>query len=264
MARNSPRFRCCRSLVFSAIIFVGLSSSAQDRRSWKSPKSSPTGSKAFKSKSGNDKSRWTLKDWLEQKDRNKMMDLWLGMYAPSPYELIFSGAQIDYKADSDNPVSTVNYKSWVGSVYFYALVLGIGVQYENNWIEHFTDAQGTVNVRVAGNSNASTHLNLFGGLRNRLNETLEIRGQPLAGAELEIYVGHHWGLHGNYRYFFNKDIENVGTLFGDRLEGGIFIEFEPLRIFGNWYSETLNTTPLAGTATNTSRSGLLYGLRILF
>ena len=64
-----------------------------------------------------EKSRWTLKDWLEQKDRNHMMDLWLGMYAPSPYEFFISGGYTSYNSSTNqSAVSKSSYQSYSGAL----------------------------------------------------------------------------------------------------------------------------------------------------
>lgn len=250
---------------FAIALITLVSAESFAQRTWKNPSSSPGGSARFASKTGAKQSRWTLQQWLEQKERNKMMDLWLGMYAPSPYEFILSAAQLDYRASTDIPAANYNQKSFMGSMFFYALVLGIGVEHENNWNEQYTNTQGSINVRIMGNSNESTHLNIFGGLRNRIDATTNLQGQPFAGAELQIYIQSQWGLHGNYRSYFSKEVDaTTGNATGSKTEGGIFIEFSPVRIFGNWYQEDYKTATTGGTEQTKTRTGWLYGLRLLF
>src|SRR5690606_14405391 len=36
-------------------------------------------------------SRWTLEGWLAQRDRMRLMDLWLALHSPSPYEFYLGG-----------------------------------------------------------------------------------------------------------------------------------------------------------------------------
>ncbi|PWU12809.1 MAG: hypothetical protein C5B49_15820 [Bdellovibrio sp.] len=248
-------------------LFVGWTAPAMehDSRSWQEPANSPTGAKNYKNRVEKmTESRWTLKDWLDQKERNRMMDLWLGMYAPSPYEFILSVSQMDYQEVIDNPASQIGYKSIKGSAAFYALVLGLEVDYENNWDERYNDLLGMLNVRVAGNSNQSTHLNVGFGLRSRNGDpNVQILGQSVAGAELEIYIEHHSGIRGSYRYDLPKTDPVLGTVSGHRAEAGVFFEILNFRFFGNWFTEDFDNM-ISGNATNRTRTGWQYGLKTFF
>src|SRR4051812_10192033 len=78
-------------------------------------------------------SRWTLQEWLEQKDRNRMMDLWLGMYSPSPYEFYVRGAYQTYRTTYDPmSIEEKSYQSFSGGLGAYATIIGIEGGYENN------------------------------------------------------------------------------------------------------------------------------------
>lgn len=233
---------------------------------WKSPSSSPTGAAGFR-KRAEGASRWTLKNWLEQKERNRMMDLWLGMYAPSPYELIFTLGQNDYGWLQDSSSTRINYKSLQGSLAFYALILGIEVAYENNTNERFVDTQGLINIRAAGNSNQSTHINLFGGLRNhKVENGIDLRAQPVAGVEMDLYIEKHIGIHFRGRYDFLKDSTDSGNLSGQMSEAGVFFDVAWIRIFGNYFSHVtkVDTTSLGGNLTQETRTGYNYGFRLFF
>src|SRR4051812_2514013 len=48
------------------------------------------------------KTRWSLADWLDTRDKMKLMDLWLAIHSPSPYEFFLSGS---YIIPSDSTVS---------------------------------------------------------------------------------------------------------------------------------------------------------------
>ena len=37
------------------------------------------------------KTRWNLADWIDQRDRMRMMDLWLALHSSSPYEFFLGG-----------------------------------------------------------------------------------------------------------------------------------------------------------------------------
>src|SRR3954466_11936312 len=40
------------------------------------------------------KTRWSLSDWLETRDKMRLMDLWLAIHSPTPYEFFLSGGYI--------------------------------------------------------------------------------------------------------------------------------------------------------------------------
>src|SRR3954462_12820239 len=40
------------------------------------------------------KTRWTLSDWLETRDKMRLMDLWLAVHSPTPYEFFLGGGYI--------------------------------------------------------------------------------------------------------------------------------------------------------------------------
>ena len=37
------------------------------------------------------KSRWSLSDWLDTRDKMRMQDVWLALHSPSPFEFFFGG-----------------------------------------------------------------------------------------------------------------------------------------------------------------------------
>src|SRR2546430_2360434 len=40
------------------------------------------------------KTRWNISDWLETRDKMRLMDLWLAIHSPAPYEFFLSGAYL--------------------------------------------------------------------------------------------------------------------------------------------------------------------------
>lgn len=253
-------------VLVTGILFLETSTAfATDSRSWKNPLSSPSGASAFGDRVKVERSRWTLKEWLEQKDRNRMMDLWLGMYAPSPYELILGVSRHDYSIDTGDPsLPRPSYKSWVGDLSFYALILGVQAIYESNTEEKYSDLQGYIHLRLMGNSNQSTHFNFFAGLRNRFFDGgAELTSQAIVGAEFDLYIEKHWGLHSLYRQFLPKEEGDLGKFSGKRVEGGLFIEISRFRIFGQWFSESLDQET-STTLSRAERTGWQYGLKAFF
>jgi len=244
----------------SFLLFICSVTFAQD---WKSPSSSPTGVSDYRKKAEEkQKSRWTLQDWLAQKERNKMMDLWLGMYSPSPYELILGGSYNDSTLKIDNPFSETKKFSMSGRLAFYALILGIEGFYQNNWVEAFTESGGLVALRIAGKAVQNTHLILQYGIRNKVASNFNFQSQ-FAALDLDIYVQSHTGLHANYRHYLPTTDTTLGQITGRRWEAGLFFDISFIRIFGNWYSD-LQTQTNAGSTVNQERSGINSGLLFFF
>jgi hypothetical protein len=204
--------------------------------------------------------RWTLEDWLAQKERNKMMDLWLAMYAPSPYEFFISAQ----KAQLDPTPSATNSDSEYlrGRVGAYATVLGLEFDYEKN--SDFTDFQGALNLRLAGNAQQGTHLNILGGLRTLENssQNYELK-QSFYGADLNLYLTRYFGLSGRYLKFSPKNVPSLGEVSGDQTEYGIFIDFWSVRVSGELV-DRYQLQKLNGVNTEVENKGSKFGITFYF
>ena len=250
-----------RAIISSLILVFSIFSFSAASAEWKNPFGTPSFAKDFRQKSEKKiGSRWTLSDWLAQKEKNRMMDLWLGMYSPSPYEFLIEGSTLFYKTKVDNPESETSYTSYSGALAFYALILGVEGRYENNSKENYVDTTGIINLRIAGNSHQGTHLNLQLGMRNRDFNTYQT-SQQFSGADLDIYLAAQLGIHGNYRAYMPAHDKNLGAMTGSRWEAGVFLDFEYLRIFANSYSDKLIYTN-SDVSTKNEKTGIDAGLRI--
>lgn len=209
-------------------------------------------------------SRWTLQEWLQQKERNQMMDLWLAMYAPSPYEFYLKGSYLSYKAKSD-PVTTEekSYQSYAGGLGAYATIIGLTVDYENNSQESYNDLSGALNLRIMGNAVQGTHLTLRYGQRTRTGISDSRITNQFAGADLNLYLTKYFGLLGAYDQYLPNDEGSLGTFSGSRTEGGIFIDFSSIRIFGQWFSDK-QKNELNGVTSTIERTGIQSGLVFFF
>jgi hypothetical protein len=244
------------------MIFLSTLSLMASADPWSNPAGSGT-SMDFRQKAESKRSsRWTLQEWLEQKDRNRMMDLWLFMYKPSPYEFFIQGSVDQYDLKTDG-VKINGYRSYSGAAAFYAMILGLEVQYENNTPEGYQDLAGLINVRIAGNAVQSTHLSLNYGSKRKTISAQNIEfNQQFAGADLDLYVNKGVGLHYNYRYYFPTTESTLGSVTGYRSEAGIFFDVDFVRFYGNWYSDFFNTTTPASQSNE--RTGVQTGLRFYF
>lgn len=212
--------------------------------------------------------RWTLSEWLEQKDRAKMMDLWLAFNSPSPYELMLGVGYLSYTTHVDSPLSEESHNSIDGEFAAYAQNFGLSVEYGNNTAEKFNDLSGIFHLRLFGNSIQDSFLNLDYGLRTRTSSAVspETRlAQQFGQVSLQIYLRKMFGIDGHYRYFLPVTHETLGQVKGDEVEGGAFIDFGPIRVYGTYFQEKTRTTaPAATTEVVTERKGIRSGVKFFF
>lgn len=210
--------------------------------------------------------RWTLQEWMSQKNSNALMDQWLVMNSPSPFEFMIGGAYLDYKSRVDSPASETNYTSTTGEVAAYAQATGLSVDYENNGKENMNEVTGLFNFRILGNSLQSTSITLGVGQRTRtlsgLTPSLQFKNTATQ-IRLQSYFTKYFGLEGFYRYYFPIDDSTLGQISGSRSEAGLFIDFKAVRIFGSWFQD-IEDDKSSTTANSTKRTGLKSGLKIYF
>lgn len=210
--------------------------------------------------------RWTLQEWLEQKNRNTLMDQWLMMNSPSPFEFSIAGSSLSYKTMVDNPTSELSYSSSFGEFAAYAQSVGLSLEYENNQQEIFNDVSALLNIRLLGNSLQSTSVTLSGGQRTRTTSSLSPEVQvknTLAQLSLQAYLTKYFGIEGTARNYFPVNDSTFGQVSGSRYEAGLFIDYKAFRIFGSWFQDLeLRTT--TSTSQEIKRTGTKTGFKIYF
>ncbi len=214
--------------------------------------------------------RWTLQDWLDTKDRNRMMDLWLSLNSASPYEAMVSAAYKSYLRDIDVPKTQNSFTSVDGSVTAHAHIVGLTVDYENNPQEKLNDLSGMLNLRLFGESIQSSYLALHFGQRTRTysnSDTPKDYKNQFGQVSLQLYLMKYFGIDGFHRIYISStnDIAKE-EIAGSISEAGIFIDFKALRIFGAAYRdyEIIKSTITPFVETSTIRSGSRAGVKIYF
>ncbi|MBC7458250.1 MAG: hypothetical protein H7235_08235, partial [Bdellovibrionaceae bacterium] len=208
--------------------------------------------------------RFTLQGWLENKDRSALMDMWLTINTPSPYEFIMGGSMNSYSLQSTSgstTSTTQNFKKYEGEVSAYAKLVGVTAQYTNNQEEGYNDVTGLFNLRVFGNSVQSSHITFHYGLRTRTAENKTYRlNQQFPAVTLQIYLMKYFGIQGHYRSYLPMSEAFYGDTLGDELNAGVFIDFGSFRIFSDWVQERQNSK-LNNIETNFNRNGIKTGLK---
>jgi len=114
---------------------------------------------------------------------------------------------------------------------------------------------GIFNLRVFGYHDQSTNITFQVGLRNVDNGASSYRN-ALGGVRLSIYFARVFGIGGLYRYYFSSTSTSSGVSdSGHRFQGGAFLEFKFLRIYGDYFGEQ---------ETVSNSNGVILGTRFYF
>lgn len=210
------------------------------------------------------KTRWTLKDWLEQKERSKLMDQWLSWHRPSPYEFSlaihhrFVNSYQVALSDADWGPSRTELGA---SFSAYSHMVGLSAQ-QVSFAKKLTQ-EGFLELRILGDSLQSTHLALAIGQESqqfKVGNGLFIRSNYVK-ARLQIYLLESLGLVGGYALTPQAaSIDGVSDkqLVLAKTQLGLFVEFGLLRVFGR-YLETrsaLSTIDGGGAVSDEEKSSL--------
>lgn len=210
-------------------------------------------------------SRWTLSEWLAQKDRNKLMDQWLWLNSPSPFEYSLLGAQTNYKKKLAASESEYTITALEASAY--ARIFGLSIEYEKRDAESENDLTGLFNIRLLGSSIQSSSLTLHYGQRSRtfsdLNPVSITRNQ-FYQISLQIYLSRYFGINGYYRNYLPFNDSYFGDITGYQNQAGAFIEFEFVRIFGVWFEELQKNSSPSTPNPEIKRNGIKTGLQFFF
>ncbi|MCK6598250.1 MAG: hypothetical protein L6Q37_07785 [Bdellovibrionaceae bacterium] len=215
-------------------------------------------------------SRWTLSEWLAQKEKSKLMDMWLAMNSPSPYEFMLGAANNNYeKIATETPLQKQTIYSFQSLAY--AKNFGIGIEYDNKTPENSYDLSGLLNLRLLGNSIQNTSLQIHLGQRTRKittdTQSFLIRN-TLGQISLQIYLTPYFGVNSFYRAYQPYEDQTLGKVTGKLVSYSIFIDFKILRVFGEWYSDTqtVDSTSLASPLlpSETKINGIKTGIQFYF
>lgn len=210
-------------------------------------------------------SRWTLGEWLAQKDRNKLMDQWLWLNSPSPYEFSLLGANTNYKkilTTSENEYTITSLESSA-----YAHIVGLTMEYENRNSENENDLTGMLNLRLLGSSIQSSGLTVHYGQRTRTFSGLDpvsVTKNQFYQVSLQLYIGQYFGITSSHRTYLPFTDTYFGEITGNQFQAGAFIEFEFLRIFGTWFEDIQKNSNPSTPNPEIKRNGIKTGLQFFF
>ncbi len=177
--------------------------------------------------------KWWLTDWLEKRDKMRLMDLWLALHSPSPYEFFIGGAYIGSSAEPGGQTSGTDLHAGA-----FASIFGLEAHRDSSYGTRYS---GAFDLRIFGFQDQGTNITLQAGVRSIEIGDATSRN-PLLGARATLYLSRFFGLNGLYQNYPLSTPNSSGVrVSGHRLEGGAFIDFSFLRIYGDFFSapETL-------------------------
>ncbi|MCM0606639.1 MAG: hypothetical protein KA715_11160 [Xanthomonadaceae bacterium] len=191
------------------------------------------------------KTRWSLAEWFETKEKMKLQDMWLALHSPSIYEFFLG---YDYVIATPSA-----HRVLLGA---YASVVGLEGRYET---QPYGDTAALFKLRFFGYHVQATHISLGVGVRNRIDPTLGAYRNGILNADAALYLTRFWGLGGNYEYYLTSTPRvNASTVSGSRLDLSTFIDFKFFRVSAGYFTES------SSDQTPVLLSGYSIGAKLFF
>ena len=127
-----------------------------------------------------------------------------------------------------------------------------------------------INLRLFGNSLQNTSLTFHYGQRTKYaaataTTTESTLRNSFAGATLQLYATKFFGISGHYRDYQETVHETLGKVKDTRTEGGIFIDFDRFRVYGEYFTDVeTRIAPNTTAESVTTRTGVQSGFKIFF
>jgi hypothetical protein len=198
------------------------------------------------------KTGWNLSDWLATRDKMRLMDLWLALHSPTPYEFFVGGSYWLIGTGSQKNALRVQAAA-------YASIFGL--EYQRGF-SSLAESLYFFHLRIFGFHAQGTNITLQTGIRS--SDEPSVARSAFAGVGMSIYLARFFGIDGFYRHYFASVPSSAGyAVSGSHAEGGAFIDFKFFRIFGNYFYRP-ETTVRPGTTSNQSIVGANLGMKLFF
>ena len=193
------------------------------------------------------KTRWSLSEWLETRDRMRLQDLWLALHSSSPYEFFLAG---NYQINQTSLAR--NFNTYEGSAGAFVSIFGLEGHLSSGL---FQIISGLFDLRIFGFHDQGTQITLQLGIRNRADSNSYFRN-GLGGFKFSIYLAKPFGIDGYYHHYFSSSLNSVSIpSLGTKYQIGAFLEYQFLRFYGAYMSET---------ETTYSATGVIFGSKLYF
>jgi hypothetical protein len=207
--------------------------------------------------------RWTLADWLAQKQDFKLMDQWLALNRQTNFfEFNIEGSHTKYELSAGGSVTDQTVDRYSASIFLSIFGLEGGVEKTSEDLKY---TYGQFNVRMFGDSSQSTNLVLGYGMRKREDtlNNVEVENQ-YGNVKLQIYIFDFLGIDGSYRKDFRATDQQNTAYEGERAEYGVFLEYEYIRLYGRAFKDTTYKTANGATTQQETRDGVDAGVKFFF
>ena len=215
---------------------------------------------------GDSSVRWTLADWLTQKNTARLMDQWLALNSSGEwFEFNVTGAAQDFKVKSDNGTTQVstNQKGQNYEVDIYLSILNLNGEYRKTDDDRESFG-GSAGLRLLGATSQSTNLVARYGWRKLTDlRQPEHWEQQYAEGALQLYVIEDFGIRGKYRFYFPSTSDQGSRLQGHRVTAGAFFEFMIFRIYADYFQEPMEVSS-QGVVTRRVEDGFQGGVKLFF
>lgn len=215
-------------------------------------------------------SRWSLADWLAQKQRNQLMDQWLSMNTyDNPYEFFIEGDSSEFHHYfNSEPEERTKFRRWHARAGAYASIIGIEGGYEP-FFQNRGSWDGSLNLRLLGTAQQNTNITLRAGLKTYSeseegSDFTERFQNVFTGVQTTLYLTQFFGLEGHYHRLMPAPSNRGRSLQGENSRAYIFLDFFALRLFGGWNKEVLIYNDKGSDRRLENRDGYFGGIRIWF
>jgi hypothetical protein len=222
-------------------------------------------SEAQRKQTAKEAQRWSLSQWLEQKQRMQLMDTWLMFNPPSPYEFFVSidtSSPRQINTDTNGSLQESTHRNYRGALGAYVSMFGLYAEYEDS-NEELKQWKALFSIRVLGSSDQSTHMSLHYGLMNQ-NWAGDPTQHQVGGARFNLYLAQPFAITGLYEKIWEATSEQGVRSEGYRLEAGAHLEYGALRIYGSWFEEQMELLLPSNNGQTRQRRGILFGTRLYF
>ncbi len=206
--------------------------------------------------------RWTLADYFETQRKTRLQDMWLAGHTNEEdwIELMIGGRYANVPTRIDNADVSPIRKHTQAEAAAYATLVGLEGRYIDLEGEGF-QTWGLFAFRPIGDSLQNSQITLFYGLRKEEDRT-EVWRTQMAGARLQIYLNRAFGIEGQSFVYLPENSNLQARMEGQLSEGGAFIDFLALRVFGTWAREVRRRTPTGGVTSERTREAVFAGIKL--
>lgn len=202
---------------------------------------------------------WYLDDWFATKNRIRLMDMWLALHSPSPYEFYVAPEYQIVDGSNGGAAERFSGNAWRIRAAAYASIFGLGLEKgfnpDSEWSALFL-------LRIFGLHAQTTNLTLQAGIRSE-GDPVDGRNAVL-GLSSTLSATRYFGIDGYYRHYFPSAGSSSGVVSsGNRWELGPYIDFRPLRIYVKYFSDS-ETQIAQSVSVPVSGEGVLIGAQLFF